>query len=139
MFTVMGLRLEMSIPRAGSSAVSGGDLPCSGPGRDGELSISHFLLKFPPEPCMKKGRACPVTKNKLSISRFPRLYKGNQPQPCTSSWLHQSQSAVSVKSLHTCRGSPSAHRHAEPTLNQRCQTPHLRALPYKQALWPAAP
>lgn len=59
--TEMGLILEVSIPRAVSSAGRGGDLPSSGPGRDGELSILHILLKCPPESCMKKGRTCPVT------------------------------------------------------------------------------
>lgn len=59
------LRLGMSLPRAGSSAVShGGDLPSCWLGREGELSTSHFLLKISPElePCLKKGRACVITK-----------------------------------------------------------------------------
>lgn len=87
-FTVTGLRLGMSVPRAGSSALShGGDLPSCWLGRQGELSTSHFLLKIPPElePRLKKGRACLITKTKLSSSRFPSLYKGNQTQPSNSS------------------------------------------------------
>lgn len=58
--TEVGLTLQVSLPRAVSSAGCGGDLPRSGPGRDGDLSILHFLLKYPPEPCMKKGETCPV-------------------------------------------------------------------------------
>lgn len=99
----MELRLEMPIHRAGSSAVCGGDLPRSRPDRDGQLSISHFLLKFRLEPCMKKGRACPVTKTKLSSSRFPSLYKGNQPQPCTSSCKVLSKASL------CCQYEVSAH------------------------------
>lgn len=87
-FTVAGLRLGMSVPRAGSSAVShGGDLPSCWLGREGELSTSHFLLKISPElePCLKKGRPVLLPKNKLSSSRFPSLYKENQTQPSTLS------------------------------------------------------
>lgn len=78
-FTAIGLGLEMSVPRAGSSAVCGGDLPCKG----GELSISRFLLKFPPEPEERKSLSC--YRKQSSSSRFPSLYKGNQPLPGTSS------------------------------------------------------
>lgn len=48
--TEMGLSLQVSIPRAVSSAGCGGDLPRMGPGGDGELSILHFLLKNPLSP-----------------------------------------------------------------------------------------
>lgn len=48
--TEMGLTLQVSIPRAVSSAGCGGDLPSHGPGVDGKLSIFHFLLKYPLSP-----------------------------------------------------------------------------------------
>lgn len=118
----------MSVRRAGPSAVSdGGDLPHSSPA-GGELS-SHFLLKFLPElkPCLRKGRSCPVTEIKLSSSRFPSLYKGNQTQPCTLSCK-----ALSKASLG-CQCEVSAHMQKEsfspraPSTHTKPETPNPAA------------
>lgn len=116
-FTVMGLTLEMSAPRAGSSAGSGGDLPSAGPDRDGDLPISYFLLRFLLEPCTKKARACPVTKTKLSSSRFPSLFKGNQHQSCISSCKPLSEASLCCQ----CEVCPCAEGILQPT---DMQSPH---------------
>lgn len=123
----------MSVPRAGSSAVRGGDLPCKG----GELSLSHSLLKFPPEPGERKSLSC--YRKQASSSQFRSLYKGNKCWHLQLQSPIQSQSDLSGKPQPECRGSPTAHGHTEPTLNQRCQSPQPRALAYKPALRQAAP